>query len=551
MGDQVRYAFTPQEEPGHAMSWNYGPEVAIRQERHYQDRVMACFADRPTGPWDAFARAVQARPDGEAFVQGALRLRYAELDAQVARVAAGLAERGIGAGDRVGTLLGNGLEFVTTLLATLRLGGIAVPMGTRLQQPEVSYITGHSGATVLVHDAGLVDRVPAAADAPHLRHRIAVGGAVEGSEPWERLERGGIAPPAHVGSEEEVAVILYTSGTTGKPKGAMLTRLNLVTTTLNYFHSMAMGPSDRTLLAVPATHVTGLTANVMLAWQAQCTLLVLPEFKVRAFLELAARERMTHTVMVPAMYNLCLLQPDLSGFDLSSWRRGAYGGAPMAEATIAALAQALPRLGLQNVYGATETTGPVTLLPTHLTAEHADSIGWVLPCGEIVVMDDDGIEVPRGTSGELWIRGAMVVPGYWANPQGTAQNFIAGYWRSGDLGSIDAQGFVRIFDRKKDMLNRGGFKIYSVEVENVLLEHPAVVESAIVGKPCPVLGERVHAFVCLKEGAKASADELERFCAERLADYKVPETWTLGNAPLPRNANGKLLKRDLRSRLTP
>jgi long-chain acyl-CoA synthetase len=318
---------------------------------------------------------------------------------------------------------------------------------------------------------------------------------------------------------------------------------------LNYMYSMKMGPNDRTLMAVPASHVTGLIANVMLAWQAQCTLIVMAEFKARAFLDLAARERMTHTVIVPAMYNLCLLQPDFASFDLSSWRIGGYGGAPMAETTIAALAQKLPNLGLHNCYGSTETASPVTILPSKFAAERPDSTGFTLPCGEIIVMDEEGREVPRGASGELWIRGAMVVPGYWANPEATEQSFVAGYWRSGDVGSIDANGFVRIFDRVKDMLNRGGFKIYSVEVENVLLEHPAVVESAIVGKPCPVLGERVHAFVCLKEANLVGTDELRRFCAERLADYKVPESFTLSTKPLPRNANGKLLKREMREQL--
>ena len=164
-------------------------------------------------------------------------------------------------------------------------------------------------------------------------------------------------------------------------------------------------------------------------------------------------------------------------------------------------------------------------------------------------MDDNGREVPRGESGELWIRGPMVVPGYWANPEATKKGFVAGYWLSGDIGSVDAEGFVRVFDRAKDMLNRGGFKVYSVEVENVLLDHPAVVESAIVGRPDPVLTERVHAFVCLKPGVPAGAEELARFCAERLADYKVPESWTLTTTPLPRNANGKLLKRELREQV--
>ncbi|HEU0204200.1 MAG TPA: class I adenylate-forming enzyme family protein, partial [Burkholderiaceae bacterium] len=400
------------------MSWSY-KDVAIRRERHFGDRVMPCFEERPSGPYEAFQRAVAARPEAEGLVVGSQRLSYAALDERANRLAAGLAQRGVGAGDRVAMLLSNRLEFVTTLLGVLRLGAIVVPMGTRLQGPEIAYIVQHSGAATLVYDAELADRVPSAASLPGLRHRIAVGGAAHGSESYEQLEQAGVVPPVHGGSEEDVAVILYTSGTTGKPKGATLTRMNLVHSMLNYTLAMQMGPEDRTLMAVPATHVTGLVANVMLAWQAQCALIVMGEFKVRAFLELAARERMTHTVVVPAIYNLCLLQPDLASYDLTHWRVGGFGGAPMAEATIAGLASKLPRLGLHNIYGSTETTGPVTMLPPRLTAERPDSVGFVLPGVDIVVMDDDGREVPRGTSGELWIRGPMVVPGYWADAEAT------------------------------------------------------------------------------------------------------------------------------------
>ena len=250
--------------------------------------------------------------------------------------------------------------------------------------------------------------------------------------------------------------------------------------------------------------------------------------------------------MVPAMYKLCLLSPDFGAADLSAWRVGSYGGAPMPVATIDALAEALPGLTLQNAYGATETTSPATMIPAGLTRAHADSVGVALPTADIRVMDDDGREVATGATGELWIGGPMVVPGYWADPQATAREFTAGYWHSGDMGSVDEQGFVRIVDRKKDMLNRGGFKIYSVEVENVLMAWPGVVEAAIVGKPCPVLGERVHAFV---HAPTLQPDDaaLARHCAERLADYKVPESFTWSAEPLPRNANGKVMKRLLRA----
>lgn len=209
----------------------------------------------------------------------------------------------------------------------------------------------------------------------------------------------------------------------------------------------------------------------------------------------------------------------------------------MPAAMIAELAHKCPRLGLMNAYGATETTSPATIMPAAMTAAHPDSVGLTVPCGDIIVAE----------SGELWIRGPMVVPGYWGNPQATAQSFTDGYWRSGDVGSKDAEGLVRVFDRLKDMINRGGYKVFGVEVENVLSHHPAVLESAIIGRPCPVLGERVHAFVSVR--GPTDAAELKRFCAERLADYKVPETFTLMTEPLPRNANGKLLKRTLREKI--
>jgi O-succinylbenzoic acid--CoA ligase len=273
----------------------------------------------------------------------------------------------------------------------------------------------------------------------------------------------------------------------------------------------------------------------MLAATVRCagTLIVLPEFKARAFLELAARERMTHTLIVPAMYNLCLLDPDFAKFDLSSWRLGAYGGAPMPAATIAALAQKLPGLALMNAYGATETTSPATLMPPVETAHRRDSVGLAVPGAEIKVVDD-----------ELWIRGPMVVSGYWNDPGATAREFTDGFWHSGDVGSIDGEGFVRVLDRKKDMINRGGFKVYTAEVESALAEHPAIAESAVVGYACPVLGERVQAFVVVTNNV--DQDALREFCAQRLSDYKVPEKFTLRREPLPRNANGKILKRELR-----
>jgi acyl-CoA synthetase (AMP-forming)/AMP-acid ligase II len=216
-------------------------------------------------------------------------------------------------------------------------------------------------------------------------------------------------------------------------------------------------------------------------------------------------------------------------------------------ATIERLADKIPGLKLMNCYGATETTSPSTIMPGELTASYIDSVGLACAGATIIAVDAGGRELPRGEIGELWIHGASVIKGYWNNPKATAESFTGGFWHSGDLGSVDADNFVRVFDRQKDMINRGGLKIYSAEVESVLAGHTSVVESAIIARPCPVLGERVHAVVVTRDGV--SSETLRAWCAERLSDYKVPETMLLTKDPLPRNANGKVLKRQLREML--
>ncbi len=527
---------------GRKRAW-LGRVPALRYERHYGDRVVRCFVERPGNGYDLLREAAARNAGSEAIVCGAERLTYRELETAVERCAAGIEAAGIGKGDRVAMLLGNGIPFPVVMLAALRLGAIAVPMSVRERTPGLAYMLAHSGAKLLAYDASLTDRLPASGETPQLAHRVAVAaGPLSAALPLLAEPTG--APPAAV-DEEDTAVILYTSGTTGRPKGAMLTHLSICHSALHYEYCMGLTSRDRAVVAVPMSHVTGVIALIAAMVRAAAALIVLPAFKAAEFLELAARERMTHSLMVPAMYNLCLLDPAFDAGRHSTWRVGGYGGAPMAPATIARFAEKLPGLNLMNAYGATETTSPVTLMPPSETAARSDSVGCALPCADILVMDENGRELPDGGVGELWLGGPMVVPGYWNDPAATAESFVAGYWRSGDIGSKDAEGYVRVFDRKKDMINRGGYKIYSVEVENALMSFPGVVEAAVVAEPCPVLGERVHAFVVASVGMEAA--DLKRHCAGLLADYKVPETVTLSAEPLPRNANGKLLKRNLRA----
>jgi len=517
------------------MSWPWLPPERLREERHFGRRYV-CYAERPRSLHALFAEQVAADPAAECLVGDGARLSYAEVDRLAGAAAFRIAEAGIGRGDRVALLLPNRPEFLVLVLACARLGAIAVPLGVRNRAPELEHMLGDCGAAALVYDMELEPSLPASAGALR-RWALGCDDAA--------LFGGGTVEPVAVG-EEETAVILYTSGTTGRPKGAMLTHLGIVHSATNFVVCAGLGAADRAILTVPASHVTGLVAILLAVLRAGGCTVMLRRFKAAEFLAAAAAERMSYTLMVPAQYGLCLLEPELARHDLSAWRVAGFGGAPMPEATIAALAERLPGLVLVNGYGATETTSPTSITPPGHIAGHADSIGQVVPGVEVRIVDAEGNDVPAGEAGEIWIRGPNVVPGYWGRPDATRAELTDGFWHSGDLGSLDGEGWLRVFDRKKDMINRAGYKVYSAEVENVLGHHPAVVESAVVGVADPILGERVRAVVFAR--APVTAAELQLFCAERLADYKVPEIVELSPAPLPRNANGKLLKSALRAR---
>ena len=524
------------------MTWKNAP--ATRYESHHGDRVVLCFKERPANVDQILRDTVARHGARDALIDGARRFTFAELDKIADGVAAGLAARGVVPGDRVALLLNNKAEFAFVLFGALRAGCVVVPLNTREQKPELEFVLGNCGAKVLVHEADLADRLPDAAALPGLKHRFSVGGDVKGSEAFAALSKAGVPPQVNF-DEEATAVILYTSGTTGKPKGAMLTQMSMVMSAMHFESCWQLTKDDRALMAVPATHVTGLVAILLTMVRAGGATIILGAFKAADFLALATKERMTYTLMVPAMYHLCLLQTKLDGYDLSAWRVGGYGGSPMPSATIVTLAKMLPNLNLCNAYGSTETTSPSTLTPLGEGARRADTVGAVVPCCEIRIMDDDGREMAQGETGEVWIKGGHVARGYWDNPDATRANFISGFWKSGDIGALTPDGYLQIFDRKKDMINRGGFKVYSAEVEDVLAYHPKVGEAAVVGDPDPVLSERVHAYILPKDKS-VTVEDIKAYCAERLSDYKVPDFVTFVDQPLPRNANGKVLKRALK-----
>jgi long-chain acyl-CoA synthetase len=525
------------------MDWSQHAIPPMRLEPRFGDRLVPAFCERPKSIPAMVAEAVARNGGGEALVCSDRRMTWRDVARQTAQIAAGFQKLGLKRGDRVAVLLGNRTEFVLTMLGAAHAGLVTVLLSTRQQKPEIAYVLTDCGARLLIHEAALADRLPDAGDIPDVAHRIAVDDDPRLSRFSELADNAPMTVPVEVG-EEDTAMILYTSGTTGRPKGAMLAHCNIIHSAMVFVSCLKLTEADRSIAAVPLGHVTGVVANIMTMARCAGALIIMTEFKAAEYLKMAARERVTYTVMVPAMYNLCLLQPDFDTYDLSSWRIGGFGGAPMPIATIERLDAKIPGLKLMNCYGATETTSPSTMMPGELTASHIDSVGLPCPGAQIVVMDADGRELPRGEIGEIWIHGGSVIKGYWNKPKATAESFTAGFWHSGDLGAIDAENFVRVFDRQKDMINRGGLKIYSAEVESVLSGHPDVVESAIIAKPCPVLGERVHAVVVTRNAV--GGEVLRAWCAERLSDYKVPETMDVRMDPLPRNANGKVMKRQLR-----
>ena len=518
-----------------------------RFELHYGGtRMLRCFADRPKSVHEMLAKAVARRASGVALICGEETVTYRELDDLVGRVAGGLRALGVVKNDRVAMVIGNSIEFVAVMFAIARLGAVAVPLNIRHKLAENRHIVEDCEAKIVIHEHDLSDKVPARDTLPSLKHTIAIRRDGKSHPLADLLHASPVTKAVEV-DEEETATILYTSGTTGRPKGAMLTHFSTIHSVIHYKWVMELTEEDICLLAVPMSHVTGVIALIDTMVHCAGALIIMPAFKAADFIDLAARHRVTFSLIVPAMFNLCLLAPNFEGADLSAWRVSGYGGAIMPEVTVERIAEKLPRLKLVNCYGSTETTSPAVFMPPEEAVARKEYVGLTVPCGHITVMDFDGVEVPYGTPGEVYIGGPMVVPGYFNNPEATEREFKAGYWKSGDLGIMDEKGYLRIIDRIKDVINRGGYKIFASEVENVLLDHPAVVEAAVVAKPCPVLGERVHAFVVLRH--QVPDDELTHYCGNVLSDYKVPEEFHRLDNTLPRNANGKVLKRDLRQSL--
>jgi acyl-CoA synthetase (AMP-forming)/AMP-acid ligase II len=495
-------------------------------------------------------KRAQLSPRMEALVEveRGRRFSYAELDARASQAGHALLAEGVKPGDRVGLLLMNGIEYVESYFALAKIGAVMVPLNWRLVPDELAFIVKDAGAVALVYDPEFDAAAEAlrAADTP-LRRFLRTGGgpAPEGALDYDALRDAAPATPHPCAAgADDLLFIMYTSGTTGLPKGAMHSHgtMAAASTTINLTSDMRYG--DRYLQALPLFHVGALTP-VTAAFHRGSTIVMMRAFDPARVFPLIEQERISTGLAVPAMLNFMLAAGKPDAHDLSSLRWLMSGAAPVPPALIERYAG----LGIEihQVYGLTETCGPACLISPEQALAKVGSTGPAFFHTDVRVVDPAGRDVEPGAIGEVIVRGGHIMLGYWNRPDATADTIRDGWLHTGDLASVDKDGCVYIQDRKKDMIISGGENVYPAEIEAVLARHPGVLECAVIGMPSARWGESAAAVVVAKPGASLSADELISFCQGKLARYKIPRVVELVDQ-IPRNPTGKVLKRVLRER---
>lgn len=530
-------------------------------------QIYRTYAQAPATLRDIFCASVHLA-DRPYLVFEEDRLSYADLHAKVAALAAALRQRfGIGKGDRVAICMRNNPEWAVAYWAAIVLGAIAVPVNAWGTGPELAYVIEHSGAGVIFVDAERFDRL-----APHWNaldplaviavRSPAQGGAFDFDMVVEAF--GGAALPPDPGLEpDDDATIFYTSGTTGLPKGAAGSHRNAVSCVISAAFNGALSHVRRTgelppasssqpppyLYGGPLFHVGGCNSGLAATMYSGACMVLMSRWDAGRALSLIEHLRIGGFGAVPTMVWQLLEHPDFDKFDLTSLTSAAIGGAAAGPELYARLAERLPGVVAATGYGATETSGGCTFNGGLDYAADPASVGIPAPVVDVRIVDEAGSEVASGVAGELCLRGACVVRGYWNDADATAAAFRQGWFHSGDIARVDQTGRITILDRAKDMVIRGGENVYSIEVEDALLAHPDVLAAAVFGLPEKILGEIVAAVVQLRAGSELTESQLQEFVAARIAHFKVPAMLKLTTDELPKNETGKILKRRLRDAL--
>jgi long-chain acyl-CoA synthetase len=480
----------------------------------------------------SLGRAAQYFAERTALAANGRRLTFQELHDRVGRIAAALTKQGFKTGDRLALLLPNEPDYIELVYACARLGVIVVPLNTRLAVKEIDDILDDAQPRGLIRHSSLP--VPTAQISWHV---------VLDQDPLDVQSDAVIPDPIY--DPDAILALIYTSGTTGRPKGVEIRHANILE---NVYHTNFWAPLEEGavhLHAAPIFHIADFPFmfGAPAFGAAQVTL---PKFNPQSFGETVARERITHTVLVPTMINMLTQSPDLPKYDLTTLRHLGYGGSPMAPELVHRTRQVLPKIKLVQVYGLSEAGFLTGLLDHEHTEDKLTSCGRPCLGIDVRVVDSTGKEVETGQTGELVARGANIMRGYWSNPDETKAAFRNGFFRTGDVGYQDQNGYFFILDRLKDMIVTGGENVYSGEVEAVIYTHPAVREVAVFGIPDPKWGEIVKACVVLKPGKTLTPEELIAYCRQSLAHFKVPRSIEFSQTELPKSGSGKILKRVLR-----
>jgi long-chain acyl-CoA synthetase len=514
-------------------------------------RMQKVFKDRPKNVSEVLRNTTARYGDRTGFISGERRWTFREFSDKVDRVALALQkEYGIRKGDRVAVLMGTDLDFLLAFFGTTRIGGIIVPLNSRFKGEELTFEIRNSEATILILDREFWETVESYRNEWTMVRHVFVNGS---DTPAEALSfdvllqdrKGKIEEvPA---TEDDTVMIMYTSGTTGHPKGAMQFHRGMIEACMSIddLYETDSG-RDKALCIVPMFHSTGIIMSGLGSILMGIPCVYMRQFKTKDMLAIIEREKITVAIMVPAILWLMINHAEFENYDLSSFRITCIGGSPKSPDVFKQIREKLPRLKLTEAFGMTETHTMDIILTDEEMDEHLDAVGKPSPLTEVRIVDESGKECPPGVAGELAFRGSKIIPSYWKNPSETKRLIVDGWLYTGDIASRNEEGYVSIHDRKKDMINRGGEKIFSLEVENVLYKHPGIMEAAVIGVPDDVFGEQVKAFIVLKQGEQLTEDEVRGYCSKNLADYKVPK-YVEFIGEMPRNPGGKVMKQALKT----
>ena len=491
---------------------------------------------------ERLARHAREQPSRPALVDGDRRLDYAALDREVDAFASALVAMGVAPGDRVALILPNSIEAVVATYGSWRAGAVVVPLNAQAKARDFTPWLQHAGARVVVHEAGHRDAM-SAVDALATRPLVVVTGGGTSDAPavrWDDLPGRGVPAPAVAVDPGALAAIVYTSGTTGQPKGVMLSHANLAANVQSILGYLELGPEDSTVTILPFYYSYGasvlhthLAAGARLVIEAN---LVFPHLVVEAI----ARERVSGFSGVPSTYALLLNRVRLGEHDLSSLRYLTQAGGAMAPALAARLRDALPAARLFVMYGQTEATARLAWLPPDRIVDKAGAVGLAIPGVELEVRDGHGVRAAVGTVGEVHARGANIMLGYWQDAQATSTVIGNDGWlRTGDMGHLDDEGFLFLAGRRSDMIKTGAHRVHPNDIEEVLAELDGIAEVAVVGVDDEVLGQVIKAVVVFAEGADTGVDRIKAHCRERLATYKIPK-FIEAATELPKTASGKI-----------